>query len=81
MPTPPSSLTLTAHADDLRVAQLAALAVVLSLVDAGIPTPLPGLKPGLANIITLLALTRFGWQVAVSVSLMRILAASLLLGS
>ena len=60
MPTPPSSLTLTAHADDLRVAQLAALAVVLSLVDAGIPTPLPGLKPGLANIITLLALTRFG---------------------
>ena len=74
MPTPPPSLTLTAHADDLRVAQLAALAVVLSLVDAGIPTPLPGLKPGLANIITLLALTRFGWRVAVSVSLMRILA-------
>ncbi|AQR63921.1 heptaprenyl diphosphate synthase [Aquaspirillum sp. LM1] len=81
MPTPPPTLTLTAHADDLRVAQLAALAVVLSLVDAGIPTPLPGLKPGLANIITLLALTRFGWRVAVSVSLMRILAASLLLGS
>lgn len=81
MPTTPPTLTLHARADDVRVARLAALAVALSLIDAGIPTPLPGLKPGLANIVTLLALTRFGWQVAVSVSLLRIFAASLLLGS
>lgn len=76
-----TELTLTASATDRRIARLAALAIVLSLVDAGIPTPLPGIKPGLANIVTLIALERLGWRAAASISLIRILAASLLLGS
>lgn len=44
------------------------------------PSPLPGVKPGIANIITLLVLYRFGLATAVWVSLLRVLAASLLLG-
>jgi heptaprenyl diphosphate synthase len=41
---------------------------------------LPGVKPGLANIITLIVLARHGWHQAVWVALLRVVAASLLLG-
>lgn len=66
---------------DRRLARLAALAIVLALFDAGIPTPLPGIKPGFANIVTLLALERLGLRAAIAVSILRIFAAALLLGS
>ncbi len=76
-----SSLTqLRVSAEDRRVAWLASAAVGLSLADAAIPTPLPGVKPGLANIVTLIVLLRYGWGTAVWVSLLRVLAGSLLLG-
>lgn len=75
-----SVIELRVTAEDRRVAWLATAAVGLSLVDAAIPSPLPGIKPGLANIITLIVLLRYGWGTAVWVSGLRILAASLLLG-
>jgi len=65
---------------DHRIAQLAAAAIALSLVDAAIPLPLPGVKPGLANIVTLLVLYRFGFAAAAWVTGLRIVAGSLLLG-
>lgn len=71
---------LTVTADDRRVAWLASAAVGLSLIDAAIPSPLPGIKPGLANIVTLIVLARYGWGAAVWVSVLRVLAGSLLLG-
>lgn len=71
---------LRVTADDMRIARLAAAAVGLSLVDAAIPMPLPGVKPGLANIVTLLVLARYGWGTAVWVSGLRVVAGSLLLG-
>ena len=71
---------LTVTAEDRRVAWLATAAVALSLVDAAIPSPLPGVKPGLANIVTLVVLIRHGWATAVWVSGLRVLAGSLLLG-
>jgi heptaprenyl diphosphate synthase len=73
-------LTIPLSAEDHRIAWLAAAAVGLSLVDAAIPTPLPGIKPGLANIVTLVVLLRFGWSAAVWVTGLRVLAGSLLLG-
>ncbi|MDD2662518.1 MAG: Gx transporter family protein [Dechloromonas sp.] len=75
-----SATELAVTADDRRVAWLATAAVGLSLVDAAIPTPLPGVKPGLANIVTLVVLARHGWAAAVWVSVLRVLAGSLLLG-
>ena len=75
-----SVIKLTVTAEDRRVAWLATAAVGLSLVDAAIPSPLPGVKPGLANIVTLVVLARWGWREAVWVSLLRVLAGSLLLG-
>ena len=71
---------LTVTAEDRRVAWLATAAVALSLVDAAIPSPLPGVKPGLANIVTLVALTRHGWATALGASGLRVLACSLRVG-
>lgn len=77
----PSVIELPVTAEDRRIARLAAAAVGLALVDAAIPTPLPGIKPGLANIVTLVVLLRDGWVTAAWVSALRVLAASLLLGT
>ncbi len=67
-------------ADDRRIARYAAAAIVLTLAEAAIPTPLPGVKPGLANIVVLIVLARHGWRDAVWVSLLRVFAGSLLFG-
>ena len=75
-----SVIKLTTTAEDHRIAQLTAAAIGLSLIDAAIPLPLPGVKPGLANIVTLIVLARYGWGTAVWVSLLRVIAGGLLLG-
>ncbi len=66
---------------DRRLAALAAVAVGLTLIEAVIPLPLPGVKPGLANIVTLIVLWRWGWRAAVWVTLLRIVAGALALGT
>jgi len=75
-----AGIELVPTADDRRIARYAAAAIALSVVEAAIPTPLPGVKPGLANIITLVVLARYGWRDAVWVSLLRVVAGSLLIG-
>ena len=76
----PSTIELTPTREDRRIARHAAAAIVLTVAEAAIPLPLPGIKPGLANIVTLVVLARWGWREAVWVSLLRVLAGSLLLG-
>lgn len=75
-----STIELTPTAEDQRIARHAAAAIVLTVAEAAIPLPLPGVKPGLANIVTLVVLARWGWRDAAWVSLLRVLAGSLLLG-
>lgn len=75
-----TTLVLQPTADDHRIARYAAAAIALSVVEAAIPSPLPGVKPGLANIITLVVLARHGWRDAVWVTLLRVFAGSLVLG-
>ena len=67
--------------DDHRIAKLAAFAIGLHLLEAVMPSPLPGVKPGLANIVTLFVLYRFDFATAAWVSLLRVFASSLLLGN
>lgn len=76
-----STTELVVLAEDRRIAWLAAAAVGLGLAEAAIPSPIPGLKPGLANIVTLLVLLRYGWRMAVWVTLLRVVATALVLGS
>jgi heptaprenyl diphosphate synthase len=75
------ALVLQPDRDDIRIAWLAALATSIHLLESSLPSPLPGIKPGLANIITIIVLLRFGWRAAVWVSLLRVMAGSLLLGT
>lgn len=60
---------------------LAALGIALALVESVLPSPLPGIKPGIANIVTLLVLYQYGWRAAAWVSLLRVVGSSLMLGS
>jgi len=66
--------------DDHRIAKLAAFAIALHMVEAVIPSPLPGVKPGIANIVTLYVLYQYGFATAAWVSILRVFASSLLLG-
>lgn len=76
-----SVIELPVSADDRRIAGLAAVAIGLTLAEAAIPSPVPGVKPGLANIVVLLVMLQYGWKTAAWVAALRVLAGSLLLGS
>lgn len=76
-----SIIEIVTTPDDHRVARLAALAIGLHLAEAVFPSPLPGVKPGVANIVTLYVLYRFDFATAAWVSLLRVFAGSLLLGN
>lgn len=39
---------------DRAIAALAAIAIGIQILEAAIPSPVPGIKPGLANIVTLI---------------------------
>lgn len=66
--------------EDHRIARLTAFAIALHMVEAVIPSPLPGVKPGIANIVTLYVLYQYGFATAAWVSILRVFASSLLLG-
>jgi heptaprenyl diphosphate synthase len=76
-----STIKLSTTAEDHHLARMAALAFGLSALEAAFPSPLPGVKPGLANIVTLIVLTRYGWRAAAWVSLLRVMAGGLLFGN
>ncbi|GAE86833.1 Gx transporter family protein [Acetivibrio straminisolvens] len=54
-------------------------ALILSLIESwiSIPTPVPGVKLGLANIITVIAIIFFGFREAVSVVIVRCVLSSI----
>jgi len=73
-------ISITTTLQDHQVARLAALAIGLHLIEAIIPSPLPGVKPGIANIVTLYVLYKFDFETAAWVSLLRVFAGSFLFG-
>jgi len=64
------------------LALLVAMGTALHLVEGMllIPLPIPGVKLGLANIITLLTLYLYGFRAGLTVALMRVLLGSLISG-
>jgi heptaprenyl diphosphate synthase len=81
MPSAVKFLEFTTSHDDHKIALLAALAISIHIVESTFPSPIPGMKPGLANVITLFTFLHFGWKTALQVSLLRVLIGSLLLGT
>ena len=72
---------MTRSITERQLALFAALAVSVHLLEAGIPSPLPGVKPGLANVVTLVVLLRYGLGAAAWVTALRVFGGSLLLGT
>ena len=65
------------------LALLVAVAAVVHIVESWlpVPVPVPGVKLGLANIISLLTIIMLGWRDAVYVTVARVLLGSLFGGS
>lgn len=65
------------------IALLTALAIALMAVERLIPftVAIPGVKLGLANVVTLTALYLFNWRDTLTIILLRVLLGSLILGS
>ncbi len=75
-----NTTTIKTTVQDHHIAKLTALAISLHVLEAVFPSPLPGVKPGIANIVTLYVLSEYGFATAAWVSLLRVFASSLLLG-
>lgn len=67
--------------DKQRIALLSAYAIALHGFESLLPTPIPWLKLGLANIISLVSLFLYGFRTALMVTLIRVLLTSLFIGT
>jgi len=64
-----------------RIGVLAAAGLILFLFESAIPRPLPWLKPGLSNLVTLIALYCYGFRAAFLVMLIRVITGAFVLGT
>jgi len=74
-------LSIQTTRDDQRIAWLTALAITIHIAEGALPSPIPGVKPGLANIVTIVCLMHYGWRTAVWVAILRVLVGSILIGT
>lgn len=72
---------MTQSLTDRQLALYAALAISVHLLEAGLPSPVPGVKPGLANVVALIVLIRHGAAAAAWVTALRVVGGSVLLGT
>lgn len=64
-----------------QIAYLVATGCALQIAESIFPHPLPGVRLGLANIMTLLGLCMFGYTAGVKIAILRPLLASFMLGN
>jgi heptaprenyl diphosphate synthase len=74
-------LNIQTTRDDQRIAWLTALAITIHIAESALPSPIPGVKPGLANIVTIVCLIQYGWRTAAWVAILRVLVGSILIGT
>ncbi|MGE4597093.1 MAG: Gx transporter family protein [Methylophilaceae bacterium] len=67
--------------EDHQIAKLSAIAVALSLIEFFFPSPIPGIKPGIANIIILYTIFKFNYSIGIWVSLIRVFVTSIIVGT
>ena len=64
-----------------RLALLVAVACVLQIAESLLPHPIPGLRLGLANTLTLIALVSFGFRHALQITILRTILSSFIIGT
>lgn len=62
-------------------ALLTCAGAVISILESGLPRPLPWMKPGLANVTSLLALIFWGFRSALTLAILRLILAGVLAGT
>lgn len=67
--------------DKQKIAVLSAIAIAIHSIENLIPMPVPWLRLGLSNIITLIAFLLFGLRIAMLITLIRITLSSMLIGT
>ena len=67
--------------DKYRIAILSAYALALHGFEAMLPSPMPWLRFGISNIITLTALVLFGFRTAMMITLIRVMLGSIFSGT
>jgi heptaprenyl diphosphate synthase len=67
--------------DKYRIALLSAYAIGLHGIESLLPSPIPWLRLGLANIVTLITLLLYGLRPAIMVTMIRVILGSLLTGT
>jgi heptaprenyl diphosphate synthase len=72
---------IKAERADYLIAWWTALAITIHILEAALPSPVPGIKPGLANVIVVAVLVCYGWRYAAWVGMLRVLVGSLLIGT
>lgn len=64
-----------------KISFLVAISSVLQISESLIPHPIPGLRLGLANVITLIALVTLGLRYALEITVLRTILSSFIMGS
>lgn len=64
-----------------KLPALIATASILQISESMLPHPVPGLRFGLANIVSLIVLYRYGFRAALTVTLMRSVITAFIMGS
>jgi len=64
-----------------KIALLVALACVLQIAESLIPHPIPGLRLGLANMLTLTAMVVLGFRCALEVAVLRTVLSAFIMGT
>ncbi len=64
-----------------RIAFLVSCAAVLQIAESLIPHPIPGIRLGMANMVTLIALVHLGFYAAIEITLFRTVISSFIMGS
>lgn len=64
-----------------KLSVLIAAASILQISESMLPHPLPGLRFGLANIVSLIVLIRYGFRPALTITIIRTIVTSFIMGS
>jgi heptaprenyl diphosphate synthase len=67
--------------DIKKIALLVSCAAVLQIAESLLPHPIPGIRLGLANMITLVALVNIGFRAAIEIAVFRTIISSFILGT
>jgi heptaprenyl diphosphate synthase len=69
------------HTRTYKIAILVSIASVLQISESFIPHPIPGLRLGLANMLTLVALVTLGFRAALEISILRTVLSAFVMGT